>query len=163
LKSLRLKPLLRRANVPPDARPRLVQRKQPLQNLVVAQRPDERAVATMLDSSPLVRWWHRNPSDHRKREAVGLYRWHDGDGFYPDFVVSLSERQSAGGIALLEVSGNQWWGDPHEVDKAEAQHADYGPVFMIGRDRGQRDFMHLRKLDGRLRTDGAFSVDRLRW
>lgn len=124
---------------------------------------DERAVAAMLDASPLVRWWHRNAADFRKPEALGLYRWDDGDGFYPDFVVSLDERSTPGGVALVEVKGSQWWGEAHEVDKAEARHVDYGPVFMVGRERGQRDFVHLHKQDGRLRTNGAFSVDRLRW
>jgi hypothetical protein len=124
---------------------------------------DERAVAAMLDASPLVRWWHRNPSIASKPESLGLYRWDDGDGFYPDFVVSLSERETPGGVALVEAKGSQWWNDPHEAGKADARHADYGPVFMIGRERGQRDFVHLRQLDSRLRTDGAFSLDRLRW
>lgn len=34
---------------------------------------------------------------------------------------------------------------------------------MVGRQRGERDFMHLRKHDDRLATDGAFGADRLRW
>lgn len=123
---------------------------------------DERAVAAMLDASPLVRWWHRNGSDHRKPDAVGLYRWDDGKGFYPDFVASLGERQTPGGIALIEVKGDFLWGDDHEADKASAMHADYGAVFMVGRERGQSEFVHLRKLGEKLRSDGGFSIDRLR-
>ena len=42
---------------------------------------DEQAVARLLDDSPLVRWWHRNASDYRYPDALGLYRWDDGDGF----------------------------------------------------------------------------------
>lgn len=124
---------------------------------------DEQAIAALLDESPLVRWWHRNPSDSRKAEALGLYRWDDGAGFYPDFVVSLHERETPGGIALLEVKGNHLWGLSSEVDKAAARHADYGPVFMVGRERGQTTFNHLRKLGEKLGTDGGFAVERLRY
>lgn len=124
---------------------------------------DELAVAKLLDGSPLVRWWHRNPADYRRPDALGLYRWDDGDGFYPDFVVSLVERGTPGGIALLEVKGNQFWGKTEEVEKATARHTDYGPVFMIGRERGQSTFNHLRKLGERLDKDGAFAVERLRY
>jgi hypothetical protein len=124
---------------------------------------DEQAIADLLDENPLVRWWHRNPSDSRKPEALGLYRWDDGEGFYPDFVVSLAERETPGGIALLEVKGNQFWGKTEEVEKATARHIDYGPVFMVGRERGQSTFNHLRKLGERLDKDGAFAVERLRY
>lgn len=124
---------------------------------------DEQAVARMLDGSPLVRWWHRNPSDYRKPEALGLYRWDEGEGFYPDFVVSLTDRETPGGIALLEVKGQQFWGKSEEVEKATARHTDYGPVFMVGRERGQATFNHLRKLGEKLGTDGAFAVERLRY
>jgi hypothetical protein len=124
---------------------------------------DEQAVARMLDTSPLVRWWHRNPSDYRKPEALGLYRWDEGEGFYPDFVVSLIERETPGGIALLEVKGQQFWGKTEEVEKATARHTDYGPVFMVGRERGKSTFNHLRKLGDKLNTDGTFAVERLRY
>ena len=124
---------------------------------------DERTIAAMLDGSQLVRWWHRNPADPRKPDALGLYRWDDGDGFYPDFVVSLKERQTPGGIALVEVKGNFLWGNDHDVDKAQARHADYGSVFMVGRERGQREFFCLQKLGDKLRTAGDFSVDRLQY
>jgi hypothetical protein len=124
---------------------------------------DEQAVARMLDTSPLVRWWHRNPSDYRKPEALGLYRWDEGEGFYPDFVVSLTDRETPGGIALLEVKGQQFWGKSEEVEKATARHTDYGPVFMVGRERGQSTFNHLRKLGDKLNTDGTFAVERLRY
>ena len=124
---------------------------------------DEQAIARLLDESPLVRWWHRNVSDYRQAGALGLYRWDDGDGFYPDFVVSLAERETPHGIALLEVKGNQFWGKAEEVEKATARHTDYGPVFMVGRERGKSNFNHLRKLGGRLDTDGTFAVERLRY
>ncbi|MEO8461150.1 MAG: DEAD/DEAH box helicase family protein [Dokdonella sp.] len=124
---------------------------------------DEYAVATMLDASPLVRWWHRNAADPRRPDAIGLYRWDDGDGFYPDFVVSVVGRETLDGIALLEVKGRQWWGDPHEVDKSAARHPQYGNVFMAGRERGERDFVGLRKLGERLQSDGKFEIEKMRW
>lgn len=122
---------------------------------------DERAVAQLLDAHAAVRWWHRNlPS---KADSLGLYRWDDGAGFFPDFVVALNERGTPGGIALLEFKGDQFWGKDSEVEKAAAVHPDYGRVFMVGRRRGENDFCHLRELGGRLQTDGAFEVERLRF
>ena len=83
---------------------------------------DERVIAEALDASALVRWWHRNVP--RRDDSVGLYRWDEGDGFFPDFVVSLADRKHIDGVALLEVKGSQWWGVAHEVEKAAAQHVD---------------------------------------
>ena len=121
---------------------------------------DEHAIATLLDANPLMRWWHRNLP--KKPESVGLYRWDEGKGFFPDFVVSVDGRNSKDGIMLLEVKGGHLWGEPEEVEKSTAVHPDYGPVLMVGRRRGEREFHHLRKLGERLETDGVFSVDRLR-
>lgn len=121
---------------------------------------DERLIAEALDGSPQVRWWHRNLP--RKSESVGLYRWDEGDGFFPDFVVAVEGRATPHGIILLEVKGGHLWGEPKEVEKSTAVHPDYGPVQMVGRRRGEREFHHLRKLGERLETDGVFSVDRLR-
>src|SRR5690606_2109259 len=124
---------------------------------------DERAVAELLDANPLVEWWHRNPSGAQRKDSLGLYRWDDGAGFFPDFVVSLKERQTPNGIALLEVKGDQLWGKTSEVDKASAIHKDYGRVFMVGRKRGTKEFLHLRQLGDRLDSDGSFGVERLRY
>ena len=118
-------------------------------------------VANALDASPLVKWWHRNLP--KRDDSVGLYRWDEGDGFFPDFVVSLTDRKQPSGIALLEVKGNQWWGEPHEVEKAQATHQEYGEVFMVGRERGAREFVYLRKLGGRLMSAGGFDLARMRW
>ncbi len=119
---------------------------------------DESAIAELLDSSPLVRWWHRNVPHN----GVGLYRWDDGAGFYPDFVVNLYDR-AGDGIALLEPKGSQLWGLASEVDKSAAVHSDYGRVFMVGRKRGEGEFVFLRELGGKLQSDGAFGIDRLRF
>lgn len=121
---------------------------------------DELEVARQLDACPLVSWWHRNPVE--RPESVALYRWDDGRGFYPDFVVAMQQRNTANHIALLEVKGGHLWGEPNEVDKAEAAHRDAGRVFFVGRRRGEREFHHLRELQGRLETDGIFTLDRLR-
>lgn len=120
--------------------------------------PDELAVAQLLDSSRLVKWWHRNPA----KTGVGLYRWDEGAGYYPDFVVCLETRQG-NGIALLEVKGDFLFGKDSEVDKASALHPDYGRVYMVGRKRGERDFMFLRDLGGKLQSAGTFSVEQLRF
>lgn len=119
---------------------------------------DERAIAEKLDGDAQVTWWHRNPS----KAGVGLYRWDEGEGFYPDFEVCLAGRSNAR-IALLEIKGAHFWGLDSEVDKTHAVHRDYGAVFMAGRKRGEKDFVFLRDLDGKLQSAGAFSIDRLRF
>lgn len=119
---------------------------------------DELAIAEQLDTSPLVRWWHRNTP----ARGLGLYRWDDGAGFYPDFVVCIEGRPGSG-IALLEPKGEHLWGKDSEVDKSAAVHPDHGRVFMVGRKRGERAFVFLRELGGKLQSDGTFSVDRLRF
>lgn len=103
--------------------------------------------------------------DHlEKDDLIRLLQRRDAerDGFYPDFIVSLRQRQTPGGIALLEIKGDHLFGKPSEVEKSRAMHREYGPVFMIGRKRGERDFLYLRALDERLQSDGAFTLDRLR-
>lgn len=122
---------------------------------------DEIAVARMLDADPRVRWWHRNPSSGAF--ALGLYRWDDGAGFYPDFVVCVEDRPCENGVALLEVKGPQFWAEPTEVEKSQARHVRYGDVFMIGRKRGETQYFHLRELQGRLQTEAPFTIDRLRF
>lgn len=119
---------------------------------------DESAVAHLLDTSRLVKWWHRNPS----KTGVGLYRWDAGAGYYPDFVVCLNDRPG-NGIALLEVKGDFLSGKESEVEKTTAVHSDYGRVYMVGRKRGERDFMFLRDLGGKLQSAGAFSVEQLQF
>lgn len=49
-----------------------------------------------------------------------------------------------------------------EVEKAVAVF-DYGAVLRLGRKSGERDFMFLRELNGKLQSAGAFSIDRLRF
>lgn len=122
---------------------------------------DEQRLAELLDGDAMVHWWHRNPP--RRPESVGLYAWDDGDGFFPDFLVAMHERETPSGIALVEVKGNQLWAVGKEPDKAEAVHPDFGKVFMVGRERGKSEFMHLIKRGQRLHTDGLFGIDRLRW
>lgn len=119
---------------------------------------DETAIAHLLDASPLVKWWHRNPS----RTGVGLYRWDDGDGYYPDFVVCMQSRQGSE-VALLEVKGDHLAGKESEVDKASAVHVDYGRVYMVGRKRGERDFNFLRELGGKLQPAGSFSIEQMQF
>lgn len=119
---------------------------------------DEQRIAALLDASPHVLWWHRNPP----MTGVGLYRWDEGEGFYPDFVLKVRDRPGAG-IALLELKGEHLWGKDSEVEKADAQHPEYGRVFMVGRRRGASDFEFLRPLGSKLQGDGAFDVARMRF
>jgi superfamily II DNA or RNA helicase len=124
---------------------------------------DEERVARLLDAHPLVRWWHRNRSDARLPDALGLYRWDDGVGFFPDFVVAVEGRETRDQVALLEVKGDFLWGDTHEVDKAGADLPDYGRVFLVGRRKGENGLSFLRSLGGRLEPESPFDVARMRW
>ncbi len=124
---------------------------------------DELAIAQLLDAHPQVRWWHRNRSDARSADSVGLYAWDEGDGFYPDFVISIEERPTPDGIALLEVKGSHLWAQPKEVEKGSALHPDHGRVYMVGRRKGEQEFHFLLPLKDRLEPEGVFQINRLRW
>ena len=121
--------------------------------------PDEMRFAELLDTSPEVLWWHRNPS--RKPESVGLYRWSAGIGFFPDFVVAVQGR-AGDGIALVEFKGPQL--QQYDKEKAGAVHADYGRVFMVGYAGKERKELRLfRLVADNLVDDGLFEVERLRY
>lgn len=107
--------------------------------------------------------WHRNPSSHHRSDAVGLYRWDEGDGFYPDFIIAISGRDTPGHVALLEVKGGHLWGELKEVEKSDAIHPQYGRVYMIGRKRGEKDFKYLRRQHERLVEEGMFEIARMAW
>ena len=124
---------------------------------------DELRIAQELDADPRVLWWHRNASSHHRPDAIGLYRWDEGAGFFPDFVVAVRDRDAEDNVALLEVKGGHLWGEPVEVEKQTASHPVYGPVFMVGRRRGEKGFSFLRTFHGRLQPDGTFDVGRMVW
>ncbi|MBS2128579.1 DEAD/DEAH box helicase family protein [Burkholderia thailandensis] len=123
--------------------------------------PQEREFAEQLDTSPDVIWWHRNPV--RKPSSVALYKWADGIGFFPDFVLQVKERTEGDGVALSEVKG------PHlqyfDRAKAAAVHIKYGRVFMVGKELGSDgSFRFWRKVsDGNLVDDGKFELPRMRY
>lgn len=83
---------------------------------------------------------------------------HDGDGLFPDFVLSIHDRQTRGSVALKR---QQRRGHDKEPAKAEAAHC--GRVFVTGHRRGENTFLMLRKRDGKLNSDGDFSPGRLKW
>lgn len=122
---------------------------------------DERAVAKMLDSAPNVRWWHRNPA--RRPDSVALYAWDEGEGFFPDFLVSIEDRETQDNLALLEVKGPHLWGYPKEAMKGTATHPLYGATYMIGRARDTAEFKYLRVWHDRLEPDAGFDLARMRW
>lgn len=120
----------------------------------------EEAFALLLDTSPLVLWWHRN-APSVKRSGVGLYRWSEGVGFFPDFVVKIADRSDGEGVALSEVKGAHL----QEFDKAKAGavHETYGRVFMVGKPKGEEGFHFWRLSGSQLLDDGRFEIPRMRF
>jgi hypothetical protein len=121
---------------------------------------EELRFAEMLDTSPEVEWWHRNPV--LQPESVALYRWSSGVGFFPDFLVAVKNRKVGGGVALVEFKG------PHlqqfDREKAGAVHMHYGRAFMVGAAaKDKKELRLFRLVDGALVDDGLFEVGRLRY
>lgn len=121
--------------------------------------PEELRFAEMLDTSPEVAWWHRNPP--RQPGAVALYRWSNGVGFFPDFLVAVKDRKAGGGVALVEFKGPHL--QQYDKEKAGASHSHYGRAFMVGaKGKGQKELRLFRLAHGELVDDGLFEVSRLR-
>ncbi|WP_230435215.1 hypothetical protein [Xanthomonas melonis] len=81
----------------------------------------------------------------RRRDAqLGTvpYRWEEDD-FCPDLVVSAAEH-SARGTALLKLKGENVLGKPGDVDRSAIIHRDVDAVFVVGRQRDERDFFSAR-------------------
>lgn len=123
---------------------------------------DERTIARKLDEDPLVLWWHRN-SPHPRNHAIGLYSWDEGEGFFPDFIVSIEGRNTPEHLALLEVKGPHIWGMPKEVMKGSAKHPIYGDAYMVGRLKDTTEFKYLRPMNARLEPEAGFDIARMRW
>ncbi len=121
---------------------------------------EELRFAEILDTSHNVDWWHRNPV--RQAESVALYRWSNGVGFFPDFVVAVKDRKVGDGVALVEFKGPQL--QQYDKEKAGAVHIHYGRVFMVGvSGKGKKEVRLFRMVDGELVDDGLFEVGRLRY
>lgn len=122
--------------------------------------PEELRFAEILDTAPEVEWWHRNPV--RQPESVALYRWSNGVGFFPDFLVAVKERKPGAGVALVEFKGPQL--QQYDKEKAGAVHMHYGRVFMVGVGaKDKKELRLFRLVDGELVDDGLFEVVRLRY
>lgn len=124
-------------------------------------KPEELCFAEILDTSPDVVWWHRNPSQ-QPGLSVALYRWSSGVGFFPDFLVAVKGRKAGGGVALVEYKGPQL--QQYDKEKAGAEHIHYGRAFMVGAaGKDKKELRLFRFLDGELLDDGLFEVGRLRY
>jgi hypothetical protein len=121
---------------------------------------EELRFAGMLDTSPDVDWWHRNPV--RQPESVALYRWSNGVGFFPDFLVAVKGRKAGNGLALVEFKGPHL--QQYDKEKAGAVHMHYGRVFMVGVGaKDKKELRLFRLVDGELVDDGLFEAGRLRY
>jgi hypothetical protein len=121
--------------------------------------PEELRFAEMLDTASEVEWWHRNPP--RQPGAVALYRWSNGVGFFPDFLVAIKDRKTGGGVALAEFKGPHL--QQYDKEKAGASHIHYGRAFMVGvKSKGSTELRLFRLIETDLVDDGLFEVSRLR-
>ncbi len=80
------------------------------------------------DLTDTVLWWHRNPV--RKSYSVSMPLPGQPD-FYPDFVVGIRDRNHGKGILLAETKRVINDQERNALEKAQAQHPDYGKVMMI--------------------------------
>lgn len=122
--------------------------------------PQEQEFAELLDTSDQIEWWYRNPPGAHRPDAIGMYQWSGGVGFFPDFAAKVKTRTESGGIVLVEIKG------PHiqhyDRAKANAKHATYGRVPMIGKAGADGGFRFWRLTDkDDLVDDGPFEVARL--
>jgi hypothetical protein len=93
---------------------------------------------------------------------VALYRWSNGVGFFPDFLVAVKDRKTGDGVALVEFKGPQL--QQYDKEKAGAVHMHYGRVFMVGiGSKNKKELRLFRLVDGELVDDGLFEVGRLRY
>lgn len=116
--------------------------------------------AELLDTSDHVAWWYRNPPGAHRADAIGMYKWSGGIGFFPDFAVKIIGRTESDGVVLVEIKG------PHirEFDraKANAKHTEYGRVPMVGKAGAEFGFRFWRLTEkDELIDDGPFEVSRL--
>ena len=121
--------------------------------------PEETRFAELLDTEADVLWWHRNPPN--KPYSVGLYRWSDGIGFFPDFIVAVKDRKLGEGIALVEFKGLHL--QQYDKLKARASHDAYGRAFMVGYSKDKQALRLFRLVGEDLVDDGPFEVSRLRY
>ena len=93
---------------------------------------------------------------------MALYRWSNGVGFFPDFVVAVKGRKAGDGVALVEFKGPQL--QQYDKEKAGAAHTHYGRTFMVGAGaKDKKELRLFRLVDGDLVDDGLFEVVRLRY
>lgn len=117
----------------------------------------ERAFVRMLDDDTdgIVRWWHRNPP--RRPESVRIIL-PNGEGFYPDFVVSVSGRKTEHSAILIDTKAQI--NDPKAILEAAAEHPSYGRV-MMPYWKEERDWITVRfdPVHGKNILDQYFRID----
>ncbi len=87
----------------------------------------EQSFAHILDRDPngIVQWWHRNDSLKPYSARVILS---SGEGFYPDFVIGVADRQSRDGIILVDTKGKI--NEDKAVLEAASEHPEYGKAML---------------------------------
>ncbi len=87
----------------------------------------EQNFARLLDNDPenIVQWWHRNDALKPYSTRVILS---NGEGFFPDFVISVAGRKSRDGIILVDTKGQI--NEGKAVLEAASEHPEYGRAML---------------------------------
>ena len=87
----------------------------------------EQNFVSLLDNDPdgIVQWWHRNDSLKTYSARVILS---NGEGFFPDFVISVAGRNSRDGIILVDTKGKI--NEDKAVLEAASEHPEYGRAML---------------------------------
>ncbi len=95
----------------------------------------ERAFADTLegDDSGTVLWWHRN--EPRKPWSINVLM-DNGQGFYPDFIVGIRERDTEDHGLLTDPK--EAYTRTKELPKLAAAHAAYGKVLILTKDNATK-------------------------
>lgn len=121
---------------------------------------DERKFAEILDTdtSHTVNWWHRN--EPRKSHSIGIVL-PNGDRYFPDFVISVNNRNKGEGMLLVETKGGHILNSDDTLEKITAEHQVYGIPLMLNFQDGQFWIMQLNESTHKIEKDKPFRVENM--
>jgi hypothetical protein len=111
------------------------------------------------DTSHSVAWWLRN--EPRKPWSVGIVL-PDGDRYFPDFIVGVTNRLHGDGIVLVETKGSHILNSDETLDKLNAEHKQYGkPLLLTKQEDGRFWIMRYVKSADKAEPDQVFRVENM--